>query len=305
MTSQQLYQKVIVLGAGGSLGPAILKALAPHFDVSILTRESSTSTFSSTFKLFTVADDYPTIELLAAFKDQDVVVCLMSPWACESQQHIIDAAVEAGVKRFFPAEFAYDSTNANAIKLLPALQIRADIVNYLRAQEVKGLTWTALITGPFLDWCLENGRMGFDLLKREAVIYDQGDQAFSTSTLTLIGDAVRKALLQPETTQNRHIFVSSFTTTQNDILGVLEKHSTGPWKTIRVETKTKVEEANQVFKNGGDFVAAFKLLIMAVQYSAGNGSDFSGRDSNETLGLITEDLDDIVERLLAEQTSYA
>lgn len=205
MTSQP-FQKVIVLGAGGSLGPTILKALTPHFKVSILTRESSLSTFAPSFKVFTVADDYPTVGLLEAFKGQDVVVCLMSPWACESQQHIIEAAVKAGVQRFIPAEFAYDSTNANAIKLLPALQIRADIVQHLQAQEVNGLTWTSFITGPFLDWCLVNGRMGFDLSKQEAVIFDQGDQVFSTSTLALIGDAVAKALLQPEATRNRHLF---------------------------------------------------------------------------------------------------
>lgn len=59
-----------------------------------------------------------------------------------------------------------------------------------------------------------------------------------------------------------------------------------------------MEEANEVFKNGGDFAEAFKLLIMAVQYTVGNGSDFSGRDSNETLGLLKEDLDDVVQRVL-------
>ncbi|EHK96513.1 putative Isoflavone reductase like protein IRL [Glarea lozoyensis 74030] len=164
-----VFQRVIVLGAGGSLGPAILKALARHFEVSILTRKCSTSSFAPTFKVVTIADDYPTAELLEAFKNQDVVVCLMSPWACESQKQIIDAAVKAGVKRFIPAEFA------------------ANIVTHLQAQESKGLTWTAFITGPFLDWCLLNGRMGFDVVNREAMIFDQGDQPFSTSTLALIG----------------------------------------------------------------------------------------------------------------------
>ncbi|EPE31218.1 NAD(P)-binding Rossmann-fold containing protein [Glarea lozoyensis ATCC 20868] len=293
-----VFQRVIVLGAGGSLGPAILKALARHFEVSILTRKCSTSSFAPTFKVVTIADDYPTAELLEAFKNQDVVVCLMSPWACESQKQIIDAAVKAGVKRFIPAEFAYDSTNANAIKHLPALQIRANIVTHLQAQESKGLTWTAFITGPFLDWCLLNGRMGFDVVNREAMIFDQGDQPFSTSTLALIGDAVARALLQPEATQNRRLFVSSVTTTQNKILAALQKHSKEPWKTTSVESRTKVDEANEMFKTGGDPVEAFKFLIMAVQYGANTGSDFSGRDSNELLGLVHEDLDEIVQRVL-------
>jgi hypothetical protein len=167
MTSQSIHN-VVVLGAGGSLGTTILDALAPHFAVTIVTRKSSTSTFPSKFKLHIVADDYPTAELLQAFKGQDAVVSLITPWACQVQQQIIDVAVEACVKRFIPAEFGYDTTNANAITILPGLQIRADIVKHLKAQEDSGLTWTAIITGGFFDWGLSNGFTGliFRIIKR-------------------------------------------------------------------------------------------------------------------------------------------
>jgi hypothetical protein len=120
-----------------------------------------------------------------------------------------------------------------------------------------------------------------------------------TGRLTLFPlDAVARALLKPEATQNRYLFISSITTTQNEILAALEKHSEGPWKTTRVETRRKVEEANEMFKNGGDSVEAFKFLIMAVQYGANNGSDFSGKASNELLGLVQENLDDVVQRVI-------
>jgi shikimate 5-dehydrogenase len=82
MTSQSIHN-VVILGAGGSLGPTVLEALDPHFAVTIVTRESSTSTFPSKFKLHIAADDYPAAELLQAFGGQDAIVSLISPWACQ------------------------------------------------------------------------------------------------------------------------------------------------------------------------------------------------------------------------------
>jgi hypothetical protein len=82
MTSQSIHN-VAILGAGGSLGPSVLDAFNPHFAVAIVTRKSSTSTFPSKFKLHIVADDYPTAELLLAFRGQDAVVSLITPRACQ------------------------------------------------------------------------------------------------------------------------------------------------------------------------------------------------------------------------------
>ncbi|KAH8594640.1 putative isoflavone reductase like protein IRL, partial [Bisporella sp. PMI_857] len=181
-----LIRNVVVIGAGGSLGPAVLKAFDSHFVVTIISRQSSTSTFAAKYKVRIVEDDYPTAQLLEAFKNQDAVISLISPGTSQTQYHIIDAAVEAGVKRFIPADFGYDIANANAIALLPALQIRVDIINYLKAQEEKDMTWTNITTGPFFDWGLTNGFTGFDIPNRKAMIYDNGDQPFSTSTVMLI-----------------------------------------------------------------------------------------------------------------------
>lgn len=289
---------VAVLGAGGSLGPTVLDFIDHHFVITIITRKSSTSTFPSKFKTHVVPDDYATPELLQALTGQDAVVSLVSPWACQIQKHIIEVAVKAGVKRFIPAEFGYDSGNANAIAILPALQIRVDIVEYLRTQERNGLTWTALITGPFFDWSLANGFAGFDIPNHKAMIYDEGDQPFSTSTVPLVASAVAKTLLKPDATLNRYIYVSSFTTTQNEILAMLEKYSGFEWEVARVRSNAKIEEARKAFKNEKDVAAASRLLVLAVQYTAGNGSDFTGRDSNEDLELPKENMDEVLKRVL-------
>ena len=287
-------QNVIVLGAGGSIGPAILRALEPHFVVSIVSRKSSTSVFPTNFKTYIVGDNYPSEELLQAFKGQDAVVSCISPWATDMQRHIIDVAVKARVKRFIPGEFGGDTTNAKAIAIIPPLQIRADIVEHLRAQESHGLTWTAIISGQIFDCGLANGFLGFDLVNHKAMIFDNGDQHFSVSTLPLIGAAVAKTLLMANRTRNKYIYASSFTTTQNEILRTLKSVQGVPWEIETVQSEVKIREAQETLNGGGDAVAAFRLLILASSYGQGYGNDFRGKDSNRELDLPVENMEDVV-----------
>lgn len=291
-------KNVMVLGAGGNLGPAVLQALDGLFTVSILSRTSSSSTFPSKFKIHTIADSYPTEALLNIFKGQDAIVSCMSPWVTELQKRVIAAAVEAGVKHFIPAEFGNDTTNANGAAILPPLQIRADIVSYLKEQEQSGLSWTAIVTGSFFDWGLANGFLGFDVVQRKAMIYDDGNQPFSTSTVKLIGETVAKVLSKPELTRNRYVYVSSFTTTQNKIVAALEKVSGMPWDVTRVSSKDKIQEAREDLSSGKDPVAASRLLILAVQYTPGNGNDFTGKDLNDSLELQKEDMEEVMKRVM-------
>jgi hypothetical protein len=154
------------------------------------------------------------------------------------------------------AEFGSDTANANATRFLPPLKIRADVVTYLKEQEHRDLSWTAVVTGLFFDWGLANGFLGFDLAQRKAMIYDKGDQPFSTSTVALIGTAVANAPLKQKLTENRHVYVSSFTTTQNEVLAVLETVSGVRWDFTRVNSKVKIKEANDALSSGKDPVAA-------------------------------------------------
>lgn len=152
MSSQ--IKNVILLGAGGRLGPSILAVFDadPQFKVSILTRHSSTSTFPSHLKIHRVADDYPEPELLQAFRGQDAVVSTIATANAAQQQAIIDTAIKAGVKRFVPSEYGSDPRNDKAMALLPQyFKAKKETVEYLKTKEKEGLTWTAFVTGPFFE----------------------------------------------------------------------------------------------------------------------------------------------------------
>lgn len=146
--------KVLLVGAGGRLGPSILTALStdPRFTCSILSRTSSTSTFSPHITVHRISDDYPEAELLSALKGQDAVVSTMATAQLHQQRKIIDAAIKMGVKRFVPSEFGSDTENARAMELLPQyFKGKKDTVDYLKTKEEEGLTWSAFVTGPFFE----------------------------------------------------------------------------------------------------------------------------------------------------------
>lgn len=147
-------KNVLIIGAGGRLGPSILSAFEadPHFTVSVLARHSSKSTFSSHLKVHRIGDDYPEAELLEAFKGQDAVISAIATSAAVQQKAIIDAAIKAGVKRFVPSEFGSDTRNKKALAINPLFfKGKLETVEYLKEKEKEGLTWTAFVTGPFFE----------------------------------------------------------------------------------------------------------------------------------------------------------
>jgi hypothetical protein len=115
------------------------------FTVSILSRPESTSTYPDHIKVF--KSDYTSTSLVQAFTGQDAVVCALGAGGLSSEINVIDAAVAAGVKRFLPAEYGSNTLNPKGAYLVPVFGIKADAIEYLKQQEPKGLTWTAIPAG--------------------------------------------------------------------------------------------------------------------------------------------------------------
>ncbi|MCJ1246872.1 hypothetical protein MMC30_004081 [Trapelia coarctata] len=292
-------KNVLIIGAGGNLGPSILSALDAdsHFTVSVLSRQSSKSTFPAHIKVHTVADDYPENELLGAFKGIDAIVATTAMNA--PQKSFIAAAAKAGVKRYLPAEFGGYSRDPRTLEFLPMFQWKNDIVDYLKTQEGTGLSWTGVCTGPFLDWGITNGFLGFNVAARKAVIYGGGDSHFTATTLSGISAAVVGVLRKPEETANKYVFVSSRRTTGNEILAALEKVSGEKWEVEHrgIEETTKIGR-EKVGK--GDFSGMMELIVALVY--GGSGSDYTKDQelANGLLGLPEESLTDIVARVVKE-----
>ena len=140
--------------------------------------------------------------------------------------------------------------------------------------------------------------MGFDVEKKEALIFDGGNKTFSTTLLSHIGNAVVAVLSKPEETANQFIFVHSFTTTQNEILAVAEKATGAKWKVTEQTTAAALAEGEPLFKKG-DYSGLFSLLRV-ITFGDGYGSAFEKEavEGNKMLDLESQDVEETVKALV-------
>ncbi|EAW15309.1 aromatic alcohol reductase [Aspergillus clavatus NRRL 1] len=294
--------KVIIIGAGGLLGPHIVSALDTHprFAVSILARKSSQSIFPSHLPVYRIADSYPEPELLKAFQGHDVVISTITAQGTGTQQQkaFIDAAVKAGVRRFIPSEFVPDMRNEKALELLPAfVKPKLEVIDYLKSKEKEGLQWTAFVTGLFVDLVI-GPFLGYSLTERRATLLNDGLDRWSGTTCATTALAVRNALLHPQLTINKRLFIASVTVTQREILAALERATATKWQVTYVDAEDEKDAAFRELWNGNP--RGIKKLIKHMACVEGYSGNYLQleKSANNLLSLPSESLDEIVARVV-------
>lgn len=149
------FKNIILFGAGGStIGPHILQALVEDgsFNVTVLARASSKTVLPDSVNVARISDDFPHHDLIEALKNQDVLIATTGLAAHHIQYKLIDAAIEAGVKRFIPSEWGMDNGDQKIVDLCPVFKFKSEVVEYLRTKESGSFSWTAVATSLWLDW---------------------------------------------------------------------------------------------------------------------------------------------------------
>ena len=90
-----------------------------------------------------MVSDYSTASLIKAFKGLDAVISAIATFSTQEQIKIVDAAIEAGVRRFIPSEYGIDLSTPEAIAALPIVQVEA---GHRQVSQVEGKCWS------LLDW---------------------------------------------------------------------------------------------------------------------------------------------------------
>ncbi len=128
--------------------------LAAPLSMNSLHRRISTSSYSPAKTLSLSSRKCPKSQCIYTNSSRiDAVVSnLNGPALGKAQLALIDAAKEARVKRFLPSEFGSDTNNEKVLEMVELLKGKKRIVDYLRTKEGDGFTWTAVITGLFLDY---------------------------------------------------------------------------------------------------------------------------------------------------------
>ncbi|QPC77857.1 hypothetical protein HYE68_008609 [Fusarium pseudograminearum] len=226
-------KNIAIAGAAGDLGSAVFKALvnSSQFNITVLTRKNSTSTFPSGTKVIQV--DYDSLDsLTAALQGQDAVVSTAGSLVIPSQTLLIDAAIAAGVKRFIPSEFG-SNLAVPSVRKLPVFGTKVAIEDKLIDLAKQGkISYTFVYNGAFLDWGIKHNFL-LDFSQPEITLWDEGDVEFSTTTLASVGDAVVGVLAHPQETQDRIVYVQDTVLTQKKLLALAKEVS--PEKEFKVK----------------------------------------------------------------------
>lgn len=216
-------KNVTVAGASGSIGAAILHALnaSGHFSLTVLKRHGSE--FNPPEGVRVVSVDYSSQEsLTTALIGQDAIISALGHAALLDQITLADAAVKAGVTRFIPSEYGCNLSNELARKL-PSFADKIKTQEHLfQLSQSTRLSYTIIYCTALLDWGLE-----YDFILRisdyKPKLYNGGEQPFSATYLSTVGQAVASILAQPEQTKNTIVRVHDMVISQKRLLQLAQE----------------------------------------------------------------------------------
>ncbi len=236
--------KRIAVAGAGSLGIQIIQALVhASYPVTILTRSATPKKLdlasNADVKYETV--DYKSMQSLAnALQGHFGVVSTINANSVGEQGPLIEAAVEAGIKRFIPAEFGADMKNSNT-RALAVFQYKAAAAEKLAevATANPNFTYTLITNGLLLDWGLQQAFL-LDVKNRSITLFDGGERKFSTTTWATVGKAVVGVFENLEKTENRAVYIHDAVMTQKQLLE-MAKSADPDKKSWDVKTATTAE----------------------------------------------------------------
>lgn len=267
--------------------------------MTIITRIASDSTFPDGIPI--IRTEYTIEKLTAALSGQDAAISVIGPGGLATQTTIIDAAAAAGVKRFILDAFGW-GPDFNSLPEFREIGAQRK-VTYDHAKKLSetdsNFTYTGITIGNPIDWAIERfPLMGFDVRKRSAVIYDDGTEEFTGTTLEGIAQAVIGIFRHLDETANRHVKARSIQVNQNQLLDAFQRATGQPWVVQRGNTSDLLESGNKKYQAG---VNGWVLELLVYQLFGPGGRCIvaSRQDSDADLLEIKEESpDDIVRKVV-------
>jgi hypothetical protein len=321
MISSPTLSNVIVVGGSGNIGKLLLNALqsAPDFNVTALARPNSTATFPPEIKV--VRAEYTVAELAKVFQGQDAVISAVGATGIAEQHVLVDAAIQAGVKRFLPSEWSANTLPEKVRELVPVFQPKMELLDYLKEKESTGLSWTGLAVGPLFDWVRDAPpqptaptptntspqgitQAGFFLTPATHTIEitDSGNELFSTTNESDLANAALEILRKPAATANQYLHIASLTTSQNAIRTSIEKLTGREWNVRNVTSEELTKTGGELIAKGDYSGLVMRGMVAMWGELPGLRHNFEKDEklANELLGIKHAELDDVMTRVLID-----
>ena len=141
--------------------------------------------------------------------------------------------------------------------------------------------------------------MGIDVKNQKASLVNGGGDTWSTATLSTIGLAVRNALLLPNETANKYLYIESLTVSQSEVVASLEKAMGKSWERVQVDAEEMKRTGLEKMSKGDH--SGVVSLIRYVNCVHGHGANYAdnGGTANGVLGLPRATLDEEVRQLVS------
>lgn len=300
-------RNIAMVGASGNIGSRTLAAILETgvHTVTAISRGESNTTFPAGVAV--KKGDYADEPFLVnAMQKQDVLVIQLGFMATGQQIPLIHAAAKAGVKYVLPTEFGSDPY-APFAKAFPML---AEKKKYRDLVEELGMSWIAVVNNPWFDWSLKQGNWGINVKERKAVLYKGAEAKFNTTTLKQVGEGVAALLSLPdaqlETFKNKPVYLSSFETTQKEMLDSVVRATggkEGDWNIVVRDATDVIAEGREEVAKGNPFAFVYEFYIAHMQDAFGGDYHEKAAQDAKILGLKAGGLDDAVEAVVQEVTT--
>ncbi|KAI1615094.1 isoflavone reductase [Exophiala viscosa] len=305
-------KKLLIIGATGLIGKYITLALVQSkskFDrIAILTSADTVQNKVQEIEDLKkegvdiiVGDVTNFKDVVDAYRDIDTVISAVGRNVIEHQVELIRLANDSDtVHRFFPSEYGtdieYSPASANEKPHQKKLIVRAAM------KSCDNLDYTYVVTGPYADLCLGPmmGQLGsFDVIKKEAVLLDDGNLKTSYTTMRDVGNLVTLAALHPEVSRNKALKVNSFTATDMEILQEFEEQTGNKWKISYTSMGQLKKIEQEAWSNGAPMATGATLRRIWAE----GGTLYEKRD-NDLIEAenVVDTLEDAVAEAIKQQT---
>lgn len=234
-------EKSILIVGAGELGTAILSALAshpskpPHVNFSVLLRPDSITSPNpekqrSNAELQALGAklipgnfvDDDVSQLSHVFKDYDVVIQAGGYGLPKGTQlKSANAALQAGVPRYFPWQFGVDYEEIGEGSAQDLFDEMLQVRRLLRSQT--RTTWTIISTGLFMSYLFIADFGVVDLEKRTARALGSWDNKVTVSTPHDIGRLTAEMVFVPDGTLDKVVYIGGDTVSYGQLANTLDE----------------------------------------------------------------------------------
>ncbi|CAG7854497.1 Protein FAM50A [Serendipita indica DSM 11827] len=224
--------------AGRSLIQALLSSKLADFTVTALVRKSSD--LQEPALMYTKS--------LWLLKGQDAVVLVFTAnqELYPTTKAILEAAIEAGVKRIIPSEFGCDELPMTDGLWMPKRMVNQMIDDAAKKNQI---TYTAIRNGPWFELAFEL-ILGFNLKAKTVLFYDNGDRKFHTTTVASVCQAIISLLAHPDKFVNQIVHIHDFFVTQRELLDLVEQETGSKFETSTVDAEALAARAVEGLQRG-------------------------------------------------------